>query len=87
MLLARLICLKAQRPERGILQELASGGAPIAVFFVVSAVQPFIDTIVLSKLVPPEVVGWYGAARNIMGVLFAPALILGTASFSELSLV
>ena len=38
--------------------------------------QTFVDTIVLSKLVPPEVVGWYGAARNIMGVLFAPALIL-----------
>jgi O-antigen/teichoic acid export membrane protein len=87
VLLARRICLKARRPERGILQELASGGTPIAAFFVVSAVQPFIDTIVLSKLVPPEVVGWYGAARNIIGVILAPALILGTASFSELSRV
>src|SRR5262249_46784986 len=57
----------------------------IAVFFVAIAVQPFIEVIVLSKLVPPEVVGWYGAARNIMGVLFAPAVILGTASFPELS--
>jgi len=87
VLLARKIGLKPQRPGRGILQKLASDGAPIALFFVVSAVQPFIDTIVLSKLVPPEVVGWYGAARNIMGVLFAPALILATASFSELSRV
>jgi len=85
--LARKICLKARRPELRVLQQLASGGAPIAVFFVVSAVQPFTDTIVLSKLVPPEVVGWYGAARNIMGVLFAPALILAAASFSELSRV
>jgi O-antigen/teichoic acid export membrane protein len=50
-------------------------------------VQPFIDTIVLSTLVPPEVVGWYGACRNIMGALFVPALILCTASFSELSRV
>ena len=87
VLLARKIGLKAKRPERGILQELANRGAPIALFLVVSAVQPFIDIIVLSKLVPPEVVGWYGAARNIMGVLFAPALILATASFSELSRV
>ena len=85
VLLARKICLKAQRPGRGILQELASGGAPIAVFFVAAALQTFVDIIVLSKFVPPEVVGWYGAARNIMGVLFAPAAILSTASFPELS--
>jgi O-antigen/teichoic acid export membrane protein len=87
VLLTRKICLKAQCPGYGILQELASGGAPIAVFFVAMAVQPFIDSIVLSKLVPAEVVGWYGAARNIMGVLIAPALIIGTASFPELSRV
>jgi O-antigen/teichoic acid export membrane protein len=85
VLLARKIRLKAQRPGRGILQELANGGGPIAVFFLAGAVQPFIDVIVLSKLAPPEVVGWYGAARNIIGVLCAPALILGTASFPELS--
>jgi len=85
VLLARKIRLKAQRPARAILQELANGGGPIAVFFLAGAVRPFIDVIVLSKLVPPEIVGWYGAACNIMGVLFAPALILGTASFPELS--
>jgi O-antigen/teichoic acid export membrane protein len=87
VLLARKIRLKARRPGRGILQELASGGAPIVVFFIAMSVQPVIDAIVLSKLAPPEVVGWYGAARNIIGVLFAPALILGTASFPELSRV
>ena len=85
VLLARNIGLKARRPEWRILQELTRRGAPIAFFFVVSAAQPFVDSIVLAKLAPPEVVGWYGAARNIMGVLFAPALILATASFPELS--
>jgi O-antigen/teichoic acid export membrane protein len=83
--LARKIRLKAQRPARAILQELANGGGPIAFFSLAGAVQPFIDIIILSKLVPPEVVGWYGAARNIMGVLVAPAWILGAASFPELS--
>lgn len=87
VLLARRIFLKACPPERKILQELAGSGTPIAIFFTVLAVQPFIDTVVLSKLVPLEVVGWYGAARNIMGVLFAPAMILGTASFPELARV
>jgi O-antigen/teichoic acid export membrane protein len=85
VLLARKIRLKAQRPARAILQELARGGGPIAVFFLAAAVQPFIDIIVLSKLAPPEVVGWYGAARTITGVLVAPALILGAASLPELS--
>ena len=85
VLLARKIPVKADRPGRRILQELAKGGGPIAVFLLAQAVQPLIDVIVLSKLVPPEVVGWYAAARNIMVVLFAPAVILGAASFPELS--
>ena len=33
VLLARKIRLKAERPGRAILQELANGGGPIAVFF------------------------------------------------------
>jgi O-antigen/teichoic acid export membrane protein len=87
VLLARKIRLNAERPGRNILHELARGGGPIAIFFLAMAMQPFIDVIVLSKLVPPEVVGWYGAARNIMGLLLVPASILATASLPELSRV
>jgi O-antigen/teichoic acid export membrane protein len=87
VLLAREFHLKAQRPRRATLNELARGGAPIAAFVIAQAVQPFIDVIVLSKLTSPEVVGWYGAARNIMGLLIAPAVILGGASLPELSRV
>jgi O-antigen/teichoic acid export membrane protein len=83
--LAHNIGLKAQCPDRGILQELACGGAPIAVFFLAMAAQPFVDAIVLSALAPPEVVGWYGAARTIMLAIFAPATILAAASFPEFS--
>jgi O-antigen/teichoic acid export membrane protein len=83
--LAHNIGLKAQCPGRGILQELACGGAPMAVFFLAITAQPFIDVIVLSALTPPEVVGWYGAARTIMATIFAPATILCAASFPELS--
>ena len=60
----------------GFCKSWPTAAGPIAVFSVASALQTFVDIIVLSKLVPPEVVGWYGAARNIMGVLFAPAAIL-----------
>jgi O-antigen/teichoic acid export membrane protein len=85
--LSRRIALKAERPGSVILRELASGGAPIAIFYLAMAAQLFIDAIVLSKLVPFEVVGWYGAARSVMGVLLAPASILSTASFPEFSRV
>jgi O-antigen/teichoic acid export membrane protein len=84
-LLARRVQLIARWPKLGTLQELAKGGAPIALFFVVIAVQPFIDALVLAALVPPSVVGWYGAARNILMLICAPAMILGTASFPELA--
>jgi len=47
--------------------------------------QPYLDVIILSKLAPGEAVGWFGAARNIMGTLLAPALILGAAEFPRLS--
>jgi O-antigen/teichoic acid export membrane protein len=85
--LARQIGLIPKSPGLATVRELAVGGAPIVVFFLAMAVQPFVDAIVLSKLVPPEVVGWYGAARGLMGVLLAPATILSTAAFPELSRV
>src|SRR6185436_17195735 len=49
------------------------------------SVQPYIDAILLSKLVPAAVMGWFGASRNIMGTLMAPSLILGGATFPGLS--
>jgi O-antigen/teichoic acid export membrane protein len=85
VLLARRMRLVARRPDLGIFKELVSGGAPVAAFLIAVTVQPFTDIIILSRLVPPEVVGWYGAARNIMGLLFLPATILCNASFPELS--
>ncbi len=87
VLLARHVRLFAARPDRATIRELASGGAPIAIFFIAISVQPYLDAIVLSKLAPAVAVGWYGAARNIMGVLTAPASILATAAFPELSRV
>jgi O-antigen/teichoic acid export membrane protein len=68
-------------------RELLRGGTPLAAIAIAVYVQPYIDAVLLSKLVPPEVLGWYGAAKSIMGTLLAPALILGTASFPRLSRV
>jgi O-antigen/teichoic acid export membrane protein len=41
--------------------------------------------VILSKLATVDAIGWYGAARTIMGTMLAPALIVGAASFPHLS--
>jgi O-antigen/teichoic acid export membrane protein/glycosyltransferase involved in cell wall biosynthesis len=85
VLLARRIPLPAPRWTWQNVRTLAATGTPIAVFFVAGAIEPYLHAILLSKLVPAVVVGWYGAARNIMGVLLAPATILSTAAFPQFS--
>ncbi len=67
------------------IRKLIREGGHAAIFFIVVAVQPLIEAIVLSKMSTPEIVGFYGAARNIIGVLMAPANILTAAAFPELS--
>lgn len=66
-------------------RELLHGGTALAAVALASYIQPYIDAVLLSKLAPAEVMGYYGAAKSIMGTLLAPAVILGTASFPRLS--
>lgn len=87
VLLARSLGIKAGIPRSKTVHEFAVGGTPIAVFFLALAAQPFIDAIILSRFAPSEVVGWYGAARNIITLLFVPAQVLATAVFPEMSRV
>jgi len=61
------------------------GGLPVLSMSVAGAAQPYLDAVILSKLAPAEAVGYYGAARNILGTLLAPAVILGTASYPRIS--
>jgi O-antigen/teichoic acid export membrane protein len=66
-------------------RDLFVGGGALVTMMIASSVQPYIDAVVLSKAAPADVVGWYGAARSIMGSLMAPAMILGAAAFPRLS--
>jgi O-antigen/teichoic acid export membrane protein len=61
------------------------GGIPVLSMSVAGAAQPYLDAVILSKLAPAAAVGYYGAARNILGTLLAPAVILGTASYPRIS--
>lgn len=84
-LLARNAGLPRPRASWAGVQELAHQGSSLAVFLVAMAVEPYIGAIILSKLAPAPVVGWYGAARNIIGVLLAPANILAGAAFPQIA--
>ena len=68
-------------------REVFVAGAMLLPYVVVGNVQPNIDAVILAKLTPAEVVGWYGASKSISGALFAPALILGTAIYPRLARV
>jgi O-antigen/teichoic acid export membrane protein len=66
-------------------RELLAAGPPLLAMAAAVSVQPYLDAIILSKLAPVAAVGWYGAAKNILGVLMAPALILGTAAYPRIA--
>ncbi len=73
------------RVSRATARELLVGGVSIVALTAAISSQPYLDAIILSRLVPPSAVGWYGAARTILGTLIAPATILGTASYPRLA--
>ena len=75
----------ALRLSRAAARELLTGGAPITAMTAASSVHPYLDAIILSKLAPPVAVGWFGAAKTVLGTLMAPAIILGQASYPRLA--
>ena len=73
------------RYSHQVARELLVSGSAFSPLASASNIQPYIDAVILSTLAPADVIGWYGAAKNIMGAMLAPALILGTASFPRLA--
>lgn len=82
---SRRLGVSPLRPAGADCRELLREGTPILAMSLAITVQPYIDAIMLSRLLPAAPVGWYGAARNIMGTLVAPATILGAAAYPRLS--
>ncbi len=66
-------------------RRILAGGAPIVVMSVAIAGHGYIEAIVLSKMGSAESIGWFGAARVILGTLIAPATILGSSAYPRLS--
>jgi O-antigen/teichoic acid export membrane protein len=85
ILLYRRLGATPLRVSRGTARELITDGVPILAMTAAISIQPYLDAIILSKLAPANVIGWFGAARNILGTLMAPAVILGAAAYPRLA--
>jgi O-antigen/teichoic acid export membrane protein len=73
------------RPSWGTMRGILKGGFSFLILDVVVRLQPYIDATFLSRLAPPEALGWYGAASRISGVLIFPALTLNYALYPTLA--
>jgi O-antigen/teichoic acid export membrane protein len=82
---AQRLDIAVKTPVMKALRELLRYGAPITAFLLVTASQPFLEILLLSGFAGPAVVGWYGASRNVFGVIISPAMIVLSATFPELS--
>jgi O-antigen/teichoic acid export membrane protein len=71
--------------SRQTARAMVLGGLPVLSMSVAGAAQPYLDAVILSQLAPAMAVGYYGAARNILGTMLAPAVILATASYPRMS--
>jgi O-antigen/teichoic acid export membrane protein len=81
----RLIKTRNFSFDRETLKRLVIEGLPFLSLNVTMALQPNIDGIFLSKLAPVESVGWYAAARKLIGVLVYPASAMTTALYPTLA--
>jgi O-antigen/teichoic acid export membrane protein len=83
--LYRRVATGPVRFSRVTAREMLTGGSALVTMSLAIWAQPYIDAVLLSKMVPHDAIGWFGAAKNIMGTLLAPAIIVGAASFPRLS--
>lgn len=66
----------ALRYARSALNQLFSLGTPFVFFWLAMALQPQVNAMFLSKLVPAEVIGWYGVSQRLIGLILFPASAL-----------
>jgi PST family polysaccharide transporter len=83
--LHRALALPPPAPTRDGVRELAIGGAPLVALGLGIGAQAYAETVLLSRLAPPEAVGFYGGAKNIMNLLVTPAAIMGMAAYPRLA--
>jgi O-antigen/teichoic acid export membrane protein len=81
VLLATVRALRSVGVERisvdwDTLKTLTVSGVPFMALGFAMTLQPSIDALFLSKMAPPEVMGWFGVSRRLVGALLLPATAL-----------
>lgn len=74
----------ALRVRWSVVQRLFRAGRPFVIFSLVLLLQPTVDAVMLSWFAPTEVMGWYAAARKLVGVATYPAAALVAALYPAL---
>jgi O-antigen/teichoic acid export membrane protein len=62
--------------QKSALNSLFAVGTPFVFFDLAMVLLPNVNATFLSKLVPPEVIGWYGVSQRLIGLLIFPASAL-----------
>lgn len=70
--------------DSSALKALLKLGTPFVVFSLAMVLGPFINGAFLAKLVPPEVIGWYGVSQRLIGLLIFPATSIVNALYPTL---
>lgn len=83
--LGRRVQITPHRPSLRVVRELLVGGTPIVAMYLASDLQRTIDVNVVKALTPGDVMGWFSAAKNLLGTLIAPAIVMAGATFPRLS--
>jgi len=70
--------------DRSAIKPLLNLGTPFVFFGLAMVLAPNINATFLSKLVPEEVIGWYGVSQRLVGLLVFPASALVGALYPTL---
>jgi len=72
------------RVERNMLRTLLKNGVSFMLLGLALNLQPNVDATMLSRLATPEAIGWYAAARKLVGLLIFPVTALTAALYPTL---
>lgn len=81
---ARRIGVGALAVRSSTIKELMVEGYPFMFMGLAMTMQPSVDAAFMSRLASPEAVGWYAAARKLVGVLVFPVAALTSALYPTL---
>jgi len=70
--------------RREVVVDLFRAGHPFILFGLVLLLQPMVDAAMMSKFAATESMGWYAAARKLIGILIYPASALVAALYPTL---